>query len=137
MFVLSNPRKMETSVKFKTVAEYLSSIPTNAKSILEEVRKAIKEAAPQAEEVISYNMPAFKLHGILVYYAVHKEHIGLYPTASGIEIFKNELSAYKWSKGAVQFPIDKPMPIDLIGKIVKFRLQEDLEKAKRKSKKLT
>ncbi len=126
---------METSVKFKTVAEYFSTFPANTKSILEEVRKAIKEAAPQAEEVISYNMPAFKLHGILVYYAAHNEHIGLYPTASGIETFKNELSGYKWSKGAVQFPIDKPMPIDLISKIVKFRLQQDLEKAKRIVKK--
>jgi uncharacterized protein YdhG (YjbR/CyaY superfamily) len=135
MFVSSNPLKMETSVKFKTVAEYFSLIPANTKSILEEVRKVIKEAAPQAKEVISYNMPAFKLHGILVYYAAHKEYIGLYPTASGIEIFKNEISAYKWSKGAVQFPIDKPMPLDLISKIVKFRLNEDIEKAKRKANK--
>jgi uncharacterized protein YdhG (YjbR/CyaY superfamily) len=135
MFVLSNPRKMETSVKFKTVAKYFSTLPTNTKSILEEVRRAIKDAAPQAEEVISYNMPAFKLHGILVYYAAHREYIGLYPTASGIGAFKNEFSGYKWSKGAVQFPIDKPMPIDLISKIVKFRLQEDLEKEKRKAKK--
>jgi uncharacterized protein YdhG (YjbR/CyaY superfamily) len=126
---------METSVKFKTVAEYFSTLPANTKSILEQVRKVIKESAPQAEEVISYNMPAFKVHGILVYYAAHNEHIGLYPTASGIETFKNELSGYKWSKGAVQFPIDKPMPIDLISKIVKFRLQQDLEKAKRIVKK--
>jgi uncharacterized protein YdhG (YjbR/CyaY superfamily) len=126
---------METSVKFKTVAEYFSTVPANTKSILEELRKAIKEAAPKAEEVISYNMPAIKFHGILVYYAAHKEYIGLYPTASGIETFKNELSAYKWSKGAVQFPIDKPMPVHLISKIVKFRLQEDVEKAKKKAKK--
>jgi len=125
---------METSIKFKTVAEYFSTIEANTKSILEEVRKTIKEAAPEAEEVISYNMPAFKLNGILVYYAAHKEYIGLYPTASGIETFKNEFSVYKWSKGAVQFPIDKPMPLDLISRIVKFRVKHDLEKAKKKTK---
>jgi uncharacterized protein YdhG (YjbR/CyaY superfamily) len=125
---------METSIKFKTVAEYFSTIEANTKSILEEVRKTIKEAAPEAEEVISYNMPAFKLNGILVYYAAHKEYIGLYPTASGIETFKNEFSVYKWSKGAVQFPMDKPMPLDLISRIVKFRVKHDLEKAKKKTK---
>ena len=94
MFVLSNPCKMETSVKFKTVPEYFSTIPADTKVILEEVRKVIKEAAPQAEEVISYNMPAIKLHGILVYYAAHNEYIGLYPTASGIETFKNDFLGY-------------------------------------------
>ena len=77
-------------------------------------------------------MPAFKLHGVLVYYAAYKEHIGFYPTAAPIEVFKNELSAYKWSKGAIQFPIGEPMPFDLITRIVKFRVQADTEKAGKK-----
>ena len=123
---------METGIKFKTVDEYISTFQPGTKGILEEVRKTVKEAAPQAKEVISYNMPAIKMNGVLVYYAAYKEHIGFYPTASPIDIFKNEISAYKWSKGAVQFPIDKPMPLDLISKIVKFRVQQDSEKAKNK-----
>jgi len=124
---------METGIKFKTVDEYFSSLPANTKSILNEVRKTIKQAAPpQAQEVISYSMPAIKLNGVLVYYAAHKEYIGFYPTASPIEAFKNEFAPYKWSKGAIQFPIDKPMPLDLISKIVKFRVMQDLEKAKMK-----
>jgi uncharacterized protein YdhG (YjbR/CyaY superfamily) len=123
---------METGIKFKTVDEYFSTLPAGLRSILKEVRNTIKQAAPQALEVISYNMPAFKLKGILVYYAVQKNHIGFYPTASPIVAFKNELSPYKYSKGAVQFPLEGPMPLYLISKIVKFRVQEDLEKAKTK-----
>jgi uncharacterized protein YdhG (YjbR/CyaY superfamily) len=123
---------MEAGVKFKTVDEYFATLTPNAKSILDKMRMAIKRAAPQAREVISYNMPAIKLNGILVYYAAHKEHIGFYPTASPIEVFKNELSAYKYSKGAIQFPIDKPIPLELISKIVKFRVGQDMEKAKKK-----
>ncbi len=121
-----------TSIKFKTVDEYLSSLPANTKNILKELRKTIKQAAPQAEELISYNMPAFKLNGMLVYYAAYKEHIGFYPTPSGIEAFKKELSVYKGAKGTVQFPLDKPMPLDLIIKIVKFRVKKNLEKAEKK-----
>ena len=123
---------METAIKFKTVEEYFSIFPASTRHILEQVRNIIKQTAPQAAEVISYNMPAFKLNGVLVYYAAHKNHIGFYPTASPISAFENELSIYKWSKGAIQFPIDKPMPIDLISKIVQFRLREDLEKGKKK-----
>jgi uncharacterized protein YdhG (YjbR/CyaY superfamily) len=123
---------MEAGIKFKTIDEYFSTLPVATKDILEELRQTIKQAAPQATEVISYNMPAIKLNGILVYYAAHKEHIGFYPTASPIEVFKNELSAYKCSKGAVQFPIDKPMPFELISKIVMFRVGQDTEKAKKK-----
>jgi uncharacterized protein YdhG (YjbR/CyaY superfamily) len=123
---------METGIKFKTVDEYFSALPADTTGILEEIRKTIKQAAPLAQEVISYNMPAFKLKGILVYYAAHKNHIGFYPTSSPIVIFKNELSAYKYSKGAVQFPVEAPIPFDLISKIVKFRVQEDLEKARNK-----
>jgi uncharacterized protein YdhG (YjbR/CyaY superfamily) len=123
---------METVAKPKTVDEYFSALPEDIRSILEEVRAAIKQAAPQAKEVISYSMPAFKLNGILVYYAPQKNHVGFYPTSKPIEFFKKELAAYKFSKGAIQFPIDRPMPVDLISKIVAFRVQDDLEKTNRK-----
>jgi len=119
-----------TSTKFKTVNEYLSALPVNTKSILKEFRKTIKQAAPQAEELISYNMPAFTLHGRLVYYAAHKNHIGFYPVSSAIKAFQKKLSGYKTSKGAIQFPIDRPIPFGLITKIVKFRVKENLEKVK-------
>ena len=121
--------------KFQTVDEYLASFPEPTKRILKEIRKTIKKAAPAAEELISYNMPAFKLHGVLVYYAGYQNHIGFYPTPSGIEAFKKELSGYVSAKGSVQFPIDKPMPLDLISEIVKFRVEENLENAKTKLKK--
>ncbi|HEY4323666.1 MAG TPA: DUF1801 domain-containing protein [Mucilaginibacter sp.] len=123
---------MIATTKFKTVEEYFSTFPASTQNILEAIRKVIKAAAPQAKEVISYNMPAFKLHGVLVYYATYKEHIGFYPTSTPIEVFKNELSAYKYSKGAIQFPIGEPMPLDLITRIVKFRVQADMEKAGKK-----
>jgi uncharacterized protein YdhG (YjbR/CyaY superfamily) len=123
---------MEAGVKFKTADEYFSTLAPNEKGILEELRGAIKQAAPGATEVISYNMPAIKLNRVLVYYAAHKEHIGFYPTSLPIEVFKNELSAYKCSKGAIQFPIDKPMPLELVSKIVKFRVGQDMEKAKKR-----
>jgi uncharacterized protein YdhG (YjbR/CyaY superfamily) len=120
------------ATKFKTVEEYFSTFPVSTQNILEAVRKTIKAAAPQTMEVISYNMPAFKLHGVLVYYAAYKEHIGFYPTSTPIEVFKNELAPYKFSKGAIQFPIGEPMPLDLITRIVKFRVQVDMEKAGKK-----
>jgi uncharacterized protein YdhG (YjbR/CyaY superfamily) len=120
------------STKFKTVDEYISAFPASTKKILQEVRKTVHAAAPQAEDVISYNMPASKFKGVLVYYAAYEKHIGFYPTASGIEVFKNQLGDYKFSKGAIQFPIDQPMPLDLIIKIVKFRVEEVQEKEKTK-----
>jgi uncharacterized protein YdhG (YjbR/CyaY superfamily) len=123
---------METGIKFKTVDEYFSTFPESTVNILEQVRKTIKKAAPEAKEVISYNMPAFKMNGVLVYYAAYKGHIGFYPTSTPIEVFKNELTPYKYSKGAIQFPINQPMPFDLIGRIVKFRVQADMEKANKK-----
>ena len=126
---------MEKGIKFQSVDEYFSTFPASTQNILAAVRETIMAAAPQASEVISYNMPAIKMHGVLVYYAAYKEHIGFYPTASPIQIFKDDLSPYKWSKGAIQFPIGEPMPFHLIGKIVKFRMQEDLEKLKRKAAK--
>ncbi|MDP1993767.1 MAG: DUF1801 domain-containing protein [Ignavibacteria bacterium] len=127
---------METDAKtkFKTVDEYFSTFPKNVKNILTQLRKTIKQAAPQAEELISYNMPAFKLNGILVYYAAYNKHIGFYPTASGIETFKNELSVYKWAKGSIQFPLDQPLPTELITNIVKFRVMRNSGKAATKAK---
>ena len=122
-------------IPFKPISidEYIASFPDNTQTILEQVRTAIKKAAPEAEEVISYSMPAFKLNGILVYFAAHNKHIGLYPTASGIEAFKKELSIYKGAKGSVQFPFHKPLPIELIMKIVKFRVKENMQpKTKKK-----
>ena len=126
---------MEPGIKFKTVDEYIATFPAKTKSILKELRKTIKQSAPQAEEVISYNMPAMKLHGALVYYAAYKNHIGFYPVSSGIRAFQKELAVYKGAKGSVQFPIDGPMPLTLISKIVKFRVSENLEKEKLKAKK--
>ena len=122
-------------VKFKTVDEYLNSVPASTRDILEKLREIILKSAPKAEEVISYNMPAIKLNGILVWYAAYKKHIGFYPTASPIKIFKDELINYKTSKGAIQFPIDKPLPMALIKKIVKHRVVSNSEKAKLKGEK--
>jgi uncharacterized protein YdhG (YjbR/CyaY superfamily) len=121
---------MQPSTKFKTVADYFSTLPEPARSRMKILRNAIQQAAPQAEEVISYNMPAFKLNGILVYYAANKEHIGFYPTAAPMVVFKDELAGYKTSKGAVQFPLDKPIPTALVKKIVAFRMQANSTKAK-------
>jgi len=117
--------------KFKTVEEYLGSFPPKTKSILNSIRKTIKLAAPQAEELISYNMPSFKLNGMLVYYAAFPKHIGFYPTPSGIDAFKKELSSYQMAKGSVQFPIGEPMPLDLIAKIVAYRVKENTVKGKK------
>jgi len=114
--------------KAKTVDEYISMFPDNVQNILEKLRQTIKESAPGAEEAISYQMPAFKLNGTLVWFAAFKNHIGFYPKLSGIEAFKKELSQYKGAKGSVQFPIDKPIPYDLVRKIVKYRVKENLKK---------
>ena len=93
------------------------------------MRQAIKDAAPEAEEVISYQMPAFKQNGILVWFAAFKSHIGFFPKAAAVEAFKKELSGYEVSKGTVRFPLDKPIPFDLVKKIVEFRVKENLESA--------
>ena len=119
---------------YSTVDEYIATCPENVQKLLGEVRATIKAAAPQAEEKISYQMPTFFLKGNLVHFAAHTNHIGFYPTPSGIEAFKPELSIYESSKGAVQFPLDQPMPLDLISKITKFRVAENLERAQKKSK---
>ena len=119
--------------KFGTVDEYFSSLSPGVKNILEELREAIKQAAPEAEEVISYNIPAFKYHGMLVYYTAHKKHIGFYPGNKAVnEVFKNDLSSYKTSKGTIQLPFSKPIPKSLIKNIVKFRVKENLEKERKK-----
>lgn len=123
------------STKFKTVEEYFSAFPLKTRNILKGLRKTIKQVVPQAEELISYNMPAFKLHGMLVYYAAYDRHIGFYPTSSPIRVFKEELKNYKTSKGAIQFPIEKAIPATLVKKIVKFRVNENLEKEARKKNK--
>ena len=118
-----------------TIDEYIANFPKGVRETLQELRATIKNAAPEAEEAISYQMPTFKLKGNLVHFAAYKNHIGFYPTPSGIEKFKEELSAYEGAKGSVKFPIDQPLPLDTIAKIVKFRVTENLEKAEAKSKK--
>ena len=120
--------KKETIVA-KNVDEYLEAFPVSTQHKLEQVRQAIKKAAPKAEEVISYQMPAYKYHGMLVYFAGWKNHIGFYPTSSGTHAFRKELSVYKGAKGSIQFPLDKAIPLSLISKIVKFRIKENEEKA--------
>ncbi|MGH9572314.1 MAG: iron chaperone [Candidatus Acidiferrales bacterium] len=116
--------------KFASVDEYIAALHGLTKERLRELRKIIREAAPDAEEVISYSMPALKSNGaLLVWYAVFKEHIGFYPKASGIAAFKSELVGYKTSKGAIQFPLEKAIPARLVKKIVRFRVKENEAKS--------
>ena len=105
--------------------QYIAQFPSEIRTQLEELRRTIRQAAPKATEVISYGMPAFKMRKVLVYFAAHTTHIGFYPTSSGIARFASRLAPYKWSKGAVQFPIGTPLPLDLITEMVKFRVAED------------
>ncbi len=119
----------------KNIDEYIAIFPKDVQEILEKVRATIRKAAPNAEETINYQMPTFTLKGNLVHFAAFKSHIGFYPTPTGIENFKKELSAYKGAKGSVQFPLDKPIPYGLIEKIVTFRVKENLERAAAKGKK--
>lgn len=112
--------------KFETMDEYIKTFPKGVRSILEKMRQTIQKAAPEAVEAISYQMPTFKLNGKnLVHFAAFKNHIGFYPIPSGIEAFKKELAPFKQGKGSVQFPIDKPIPYDLVKKIVIFRAKEN------------
>ena len=111
--------------KHASVEDYIAALPADARSKVKSLRTVIRQAAPGAEEVISYNMPAFKWNGMLVWYGAHTEHVGLYPKASAITAFKDELAGYKTSKGAIQFPIKKPIPTALVKKIVKFRIEEN------------
>jgi uncharacterized protein YdhG (YjbR/CyaY superfamily) len=120
------------TLKPNNIDEYISGFPEEIQEIMEQLRVTIKKVAPQANEVISYGMPAFKLNGILVWFAAHTKHLGFYPKVSGIEVFREELSSYKCSKGAIRFPFDKPLPQELITKIVEFRVAENLQKVKTK-----
>ena len=119
----------------KTIDEYIAGSPGEIQKKLQELRSAIRKAAPQAEETINYAIPTFTLNGNLVHFAGFKNHIGFYPAPSGIEAFKKELSVYEGAKGSVQFPLDKPLPLALVTKIVKFRVKENLEKSSAKDKK--
>ena len=120
---------------FSSIDQYIAAFPEDKQALLETVRATIKAAAPEAQELISYQMPAFALRGNLVYFAALKNHIGFYPTSSGIEAFKNELAGYEFSKGAVKFPLNQPLPLELISKIVKYRVSENLDKAEAKANK--
>jgi len=127
---------MDSKATYNSVDEYINAQPENIKSLLEELRQIIKQTAPSAMEVISYGMPAYKANGVLVYFAANKQHIGFYPTASPIVVFKDELTNYKTSKGTIQFPIKSGIPAALVKKIVEYRVQEDEMKAlAKKSKK--
>jgi uncharacterized protein YdhG (YjbR/CyaY superfamily) len=119
---------MET--KITTIDEYINAFPHEVQEHLKQIRETIKNVAPQAKEKISYGMPTFYLNGNLIHFAGYKNHIGLYPAPQGIEAFKDELSIYKGAKGSVQFPLNKPMPLDLIAKITRYRVKNALEKSK-------
>jgi uncharacterized protein YdhG (YjbR/CyaY superfamily) len=121
-----------TTAKSDTIDAYIAGFPEEVQSILEQIRATIQAAAPGATEAISYAIPTFKLKGNLVHFAAFKNHIGFYPAPTGAEAFKTELSVYKTGKGSVQFPFDQPMPLDLITKIVAFRVQQMQEKPAKK-----
>jgi uncharacterized protein YdhG (YjbR/CyaY superfamily) len=110
----------------KSIDAYIATFPQDVQVKLNALRKLIRELAPDATEKISYRIPTFYLHGNLVHYAAYPKHIGFYPTSSGIAEFEEELANYKHAKGSVQFPLDRPLPMELIARIVKFRLQENL-----------
>ncbi len=116
------------TVKPKNFQEYISLFSDDVQVILKKIRETIQKTVPEAEEVISYGMPAFKYHGMLVYFAAFKNHIGFYALPTGNLAFQKELSVYKTGKGSIQFPLSQPMPLELIKKIVVFRVQENLKK---------
>ena len=117
---------------YTTIDDYIAASPENTRAMLEKIRQIIRENAPNAEETISYGMPSFKLNGNLVYFAAFKNHIGFYPVPSGIEAFRDELAPFIAGKGTLQFPLDKPIPYDIIKKVVVFRVKENLAKAKKR-----
>src|SRR3982751_2228031 len=119
-------------VQAKNIDEYIAGFPQEVQKRLQQMRTVIKKAAPQAEETINYAIPTFFLNGNLVHFAGYKNHIGFYPAPSGIEAFKKELSEYAGAKGSVQFPLDKPLPLELVKRIVQFRVEENLRKAANK-----
>jgi uncharacterized protein YdhG (YjbR/CyaY superfamily) len=119
----------------KNIDEYIAGFPPDIQAILRKIRAIIREAAPGSEEAIKYQLPTFTLNGNLVHFGAFKKHIGFYPTPSGTEKFKKELSVYQGAKGSVQFPLDKPIPYDLIREMVRFRVKENLKRAEAKAKK--
>ena len=118
--------------QFKTMDDYINTFPEDVRAILNELRQTIRDVAPEAEETINYQIPTFTLNGNLVHFAAFPNHIGFYPTPSGMEAFKQELSVYKGAKGSVQFPIDEPLPLPLIRRIVKYRVKENMERKQKK-----
>lgn len=120
--------------QFSNIDEYIATFPEDIQQILQQMRAVIHAAAPEAEEAISYAMPTFKLNGNLVHFAAFKNHIGFYPTPSGTEAFQQQLSPYKAAKGSVQFPLNQPIPYDLVTQIVKFRVQETQARVDEKRK---
>jgi len=115
--------------KISTIDQYIEVLPGHVRHLLTELRATVRRAAPAATEKISYGVPTFDFHGNLVHFAAFKHHIGFYPTPSGIEAFKDELNEYKVAKGSVQFPIDEPLPLDLVARIVQFRVRENTDKS--------
>lgn len=120
----------ESKQSFTTIDEYISTFPAGLQEILQELRRTIHDAAPEATEAISYQMPTFKLNGNLVHFAGYKNHIGLYPSPSGITAFEDELAPYRHAKGSVRFPLDQPIPYDLVRRIVEYRVAEVTAAAK-------
>jgi uncharacterized protein YdhG (YjbR/CyaY superfamily) len=120
--------------EYNDIDSYIKCFPVDTQKILNKLRAAIQEAAPEAKEKISYGIPTFTLNGNLVHFAAYKNHVGFYPGAIGIKAFSEELSAYEGGKGTVRFPLDKPIPYDLITEIVKFRVIQNSEKVKSKKK---
>jgi uncharacterized protein YdhG (YjbR/CyaY superfamily) len=121
----------------KSIDDYISGFPDDLQKVLEKIRKTIRKAVPRAQEKISYKMPAFTLDGDLIYFAAFKKHIGIYPPVRGDEKLNKELSRYRGEKGNLKFPLDEPIPYELIGRVVKFRIKEHLQRlaAKRDKKK--
>jgi len=119
---------IKSKTEITSIDEYIVAQPIKVRAALKNLRQTIRKAAPDAEEVISYQMPAFKFHGVLVYFAAFKNHFGFYPTSSVVKAFKEKLSSFEVSKGTIKFQLDKPVPVKLITEIVKFRVKENLEK---------
>ena len=126
---------MDARKPYTTIDEYIAMFPDDVQRILNELRQTIRAAAPDAEETINYQMPTFTLNGNLVHFAAFQNHIGFYPTPTGIVAFQEELSAYKGAKGSVQFPIDQPLPLPLIRRIVEYRVRENLQRKPKKNMK--
>jgi uncharacterized protein YdhG (YjbR/CyaY superfamily) len=124
-----------TTKKANEIDKYISGFPKETQKLLRQMRETIMKACPEAEEIIAYKMPAYKFHGVLVYFAGYDKHIGFYSTPTGHKEFEKEFSKYKTGKGSVQFPLDQPLPLPMITKVVKFRMKENLQKESLKKKK--